>query len=69
MYFEQLKTLFVALFEQRLEFMWKAKKVFGLVVFWGLDFSSFLLPKTLNTEDQTGFVFRVVLRLLEEPER
>lgn len=58
-----------ALFEQRLEFMWKAKKVFGLVVFWGLDFSSFLLPKTLNTEDQTGFVFRVVLRLLEEPER
>lgn len=54
--FERLKTLFVALFQQRLEFIRKAKKVFGFVAF-GAQFSFLLAQKKRSTEDQTGFVF------------
>lgn len=54
LYSERLKTLFVALFEQRLEFIRKAEKVFGLVVFWA---GFFLISSSQNTEDPTGFVF------------
>lgn len=38
--FERLKTLFVALFQQRLEFIRKAEKVFGFVAFGAQFFFS-----------------------------